>query len=132
MTKSKSKKQSQVEFVSLADVISDYEKNPEFMKHINELKRQQAESPARHNRKFSMKLWEYATKIECAAMNVSMISKDIRQNGNQWSNEDMTLACAERKKQAQMLVDAQNEYDAEVAVLDQAIIEEDNIWLYND
>jgi hypothetical protein len=125
MTKSKSKKQAQ-QFISLADVISDYEKNPEFMKHINELKRQQEESPARHNRKFSMKLWEYATKIDCAAMNVSMISKDIRQNGKHWSDEDMDLAFAERKNQAQMLVDAQNEYDNEVAVLDQAIIDEDN------
>ena len=121
----KSTKQTQ-EFVSLADVISDYEKNPEFMKHINKLKKQQKESPARHNRKFSMKLWECATKIECASMNVSMISKDIRQNGKHWSDEDMDLAFAERKNQAQMLVDAQNEYDNEVAVLDQAIIDEDN------
>jgi hypothetical protein len=120
-----SKKQVQ-QFISLADVISDYEKNPEFMKHINELKRQQAESPARHNRKFSMKLWEYATKIECASMNVSMISRDIKQNGKHWSDEDINLAFAERKLQAQMLVDAQNAYDAEVAVLDQAIIDEDN------
>ena len=126
MTKSKSKKQSQVEFVSLADVISDYEKNPEFMKHINELKRQQAESPARHNRKFSMKLWEYATKIECASMNVSMISRDIKQDGQYWSDADLDLAFAERKQQAQMLIDAQNEYDNEVARLDQAIIDEDN------
>lgn len=126
MTKSKSKKQSQVEFVSLADVISDYEKNPEFMKHINKLKKQQAESPARHNRRFSMKLWECATKIECAAMNVSMISKDIRQNSNHWSDADLDLAFAERKNQAQMLVDAQNVYDAEVAMLDQAILDEDN------
>ena len=121
----KSTKQAQ-EFVSLADVISDYEKNPEFMKHINKLKKQQKESPARHNRKFSMKLWECATKIECASMNVSMISRDIKDNGQYWSDADLDLAFAERKNQAQMLVDAQNEYDAEVAVLDQAILDEDN------
>ena len=112
-------------FVSLADIISDYEKNPEFMNHVNQLKKQQKESPARHNRKFSMKLWEYATKIQCASMNVAMISQDIKDNGQYWSGEDLDLAFAERKNQAQMLVDAQNAYDAEVAVLDQAIIDED-------
>ena len=124
MTKLSKKQVSK--FVSLADVISDYEKNPEFMNHINKLKKQQKESPARHNRKFSMTLWGCATKIECASMNVSMISKDIKQNGQYWSDADLDLAFAERKNQAQMLIDAQNEYDNEVARLDQAIIDEDN------
>lgn len=112
-------------FVSLADIISDYEKNPEFMKTINKLKQRQKESPARHNRQFSLKLMEYGTKVQCAAMNVALITQDINRNGSRWSKEDLDLAWAHRKEQAQMMIDAQNEYDAEVAILDQAIIDED-------
>jgi predicted sulfurtransferase len=112
--------------VTLADSIKTLESDPKIQQVIAKIKLEREVSPARHNRKFSMKLWEFATKIECASMNISMISKDIKQNGQYWSDADLDLAFAERKNQAQMLIDAQNEYDNEVAILEQAIIDEDN------
>ena len=113
-------------YTSLADQIENLEKDPKFIKILDNLKKEQQESPARHALRFNMELWGYATEVQCHSMNVKMIARDMHENGPMWSSSDLLLAEKHLKEQAKLHDIAKNKYDKLLAKLEQAVVDEDN------
>ena len=114
---------------NLADAILKIEQNPEFQAALKRVKQEREKSPARHERKYNVDLMRLSHEINAHSLNIAIVTQQLRQHGQDFSKEDLDLAWNSRKEEVFAAATAYKKYDALVAKLDQAIIDEDNLTI---
>ena len=112
-------------FVSLSDVVSNFEKTPEFQQLIGKLKKERDESPARHERKFNIDLMNYSMEINFQCQQIGYITNQVLNNASEYTEEEIDELFAKRQKIIFDLARVQQKHDDLVRKLDSEIVLED-------
>lgn len=117
-----SKKQK---FVSLSDIFTNLEKNPEVQKFIKQVKQERDKSPARHERKFNLDLMNHSAEINFHCQQIGYITNQVLNNAGLYSEDEINKLFEQRQKAIFDLARVQQKHDDLVKKLDLAIRNED-------
>lgn len=112
-------------FVSLSDVISNFEKTPEFQQLITKMKQERDASPARHERKFNLDLMNYSAEINFQCQQIGYITNQVLNNASEYTEEQINELFDRRQQAIFDLARVQQKHDDLVRKLDSEIVLED-------
>ncbi|CAB4153441.1 hypothetical protein UFOVP623_42 [uncultured Caudovirales phage] len=110
-------------FISMAEAVSNLEKNPKMQEVLAEIKRKREVSPARHARQFSLELMNISMELNGRCQIIGWCTQGLLDNSR--SMEDRKEFLARRREEVLLVTDLQVRHDKIAAELDQAIIDED-------
>lgn len=114
---------AKVKTVSLVDAINKLALDPEVKKMFEQEKKMMKESPARHNRKYNLELMNICMELNGRCKMIAFNTQAI--TSEEVSNTDRDLFWTRRAEEIAQVAQLQARYNALVAQLDQAIIDED-------
>ena len=112
-------------YISMIDAINNLDKDPEFAKMIEQIKKERDESPARHDRKFNVDLMNISMEINFLCQQIGHVTYELLNNRDSYDEDSTDKMFEYRQKSIHQLGKLQNQYDQLVAKLDLAVHNED-------
>lgn len=116
-------------YITMAEAVANFEKNPQVQVALAEIKRKREESPARHNRQYNLELMKISMELNRRCQIIGWATQGLLDET--LSMEDRQELLVIRREEVLIVSDLQDRQDRLIALLEQAIIDEDNAKLGN-